>query len=63
MGENFGEFGELLQIRQSLTLIVPEISVFIALEFAKVYFAKCNLAYYLPKFPSIWYTGTCFSGY
>ena len=32
-GENFGEFGDSLQIRQSLTrqlLVAPEISIFIA---------------------------------
>ena len=34
-GENFGEFGDSLQIHQSLTrqlLIAPEISIFIAMD-------------------------------
>ena len=41
--ENFSEFGNSLQIRQSFTRQLR-------LKFAKVYFAKCNLACYSPKF-------------
>ena len=53
-GKNFGEFNDSLQIRQSLTcqlLVTLENSYGLhGLEFAKVYFAKCNLACYSPKF-------------
>ena len=56
MGGNFGEFGDSPQIRQNLTrqlLVAPEISIFIATEFTKVYFAKCDLACYSPKFTPV----------
>jgi len=46
-GENFGEFGDLLRIRQSFIrqlLVVSEKAIEAGLKSAKVFFAKCNLA-------------------
>jgi len=45
--ENFGEFGDLLQIYQSFThqlLVIFEKAIGAGLKFAKIFFAKCNLA-------------------
>ena len=52
MGENFGEFGDFLRIRQSFIrqLLVISEKLGAGLKFAKVFFAKCNLASYSPKF-------------
>jgi len=50
MGENFGD---LLQIRQSFIrqlLVMSEKAIEAGLKFAKIFFAKCNLACYSPKF-------------
>jgi len=52
-GENFGEFGDLLRIRQSFIrqlLVISEKAIEVGVKFAKVFFAKCNLACNLPKF-------------
>ena len=52
-GENFGEFGDLLRIRQSFIrqlLIMSEKAIEAGLKFAKVFFAKYNLACNSPKF-------------
>ena len=46
-GENFGEFGDLLQIRQSFIcqlLVISEKAIEAGLKSAKVFFTKCNLA-------------------
>ena len=51
--ENFGEFGDLLQIRPSFIrqlLVISEKAIGAGLKFAKVFFAKCSLASYSPKF-------------
>ena len=52
-GENFGEFGDLLRIRQSFIrqfLVMSEKAIEAGLKFAKVFFAKYNLACNSPKF-------------
>ena len=52
-GENFGEFGNLLRIRQSFIcqlLVISEKAIEAGLKFAKVFFAKYNLACNSPKF-------------
>ena len=52
-GENFGEFGDLLWIRQSFIrqlLVLSEKAIEAGLKFAKVFFAKYNLASNSPKF-------------
>ena len=51
-GENFSEFGDLLQIYQSFICQLLAISEKARgwLKFAKVFFAKYNLACYSPKF-------------
>ena len=52
-GENFGEFGDLLRIRQSFIrqlLVISEKAIEAGLKFAKVFFAKYNLACNSPKF-------------
>ena len=51
--ENFGEFGDLLWIRQSFIrqlLVISEKAIEAGVKFAKVFFAKCNLACNSPKF-------------
>ena len=51
--ENFGEFGDLLWIRQSFIrqlLVISEKAIEAGVKFAKVLFAKCNLACNSPKF-------------
>ena len=52
-GENFGEFGNLIRIRQSFIrqlLVIPEKAIEAGLKSAKFFFAKCNLACNSPKF-------------
>ena len=52
-GEKFGEFCDLLRIRQSFIhqlLVISEKAIEAGLKFAKVFFAKCNLACNSPKF-------------
>jgi len=52
-GENFGEFGDLLRIRQSFIcqlLVISEKAIEAGLKFAKVFSAKYNLACNSPKF-------------
>jgi len=55
-GENFsefGKFGDLLRIRQSFIrqlLVLSEKAIEAGLKFAKVFFAKYNLACNSPKF-------------
>ena len=52
-GENFGEFGDLLRIRQSFIrqlLVISEKAIEAGLKFAKVFFAKYNLASNSQKF-------------
>ena len=49
-GENFGEFGDLLRIRQSFIRQLLEKAIEAGLKFAKVFFAKYNLACNSPKF-------------
>ena len=52
-GENFSEFGDLLRIRQSFIrqlLVISEKAIKAGLNFAKVFFAKCNLTCNSPKF-------------
>ena len=64
MGENFGKFGDSVRIRQNFIrqlFIVSEKKLGAGLnEFTKVFFAKCNLVSYSPKFSpakicAIWY--------
>ena len=54
MGENFSEFGDLLQIHQRSfirqLLVISEKAIGAGLKSAKVFFAKCNIACYSPKF-------------
>jgi len=52
-GENFGELGDLLRIRQSFVrqlLVISEKAIEAGVKFAKVFFAKCNLVCNSPKF-------------
>jgi len=52
-GENFGEFGNLLQICQSFIrqlLVTSEKAMEAGLKSTKVFFTKCNLACNSPKF-------------
>ena len=52
-GEKFGQFGNLLRICQSFIrqlLVISEKAIEAGLKFAKVFFAKCNLACNSPKF-------------
>ena len=52
-GENFGEFGNLLRIRQSFIcqlLVISEKAIEAGLKFTKVFSAKYNLACNSPKF-------------
>jgi len=54
-GKNFGEFGDLLRIRQSFIrqlLVKSEKAIEAGLKSTKVFFAKCNLACNSPKFSS-----------
>ena len=63
VGENVGEFGDLLRIRQSFIcqlLVISEKAIGAGLKFVKVFFAKCNLAsnsksFLPPKFFAIRY--------
>ena len=51
-GENFGEFGDLLRIRQSFIrqlLVISEKAIEAGPKSAKVFFAKCNLVCNSPK--------------
>ena len=53
IAENFSEFGNLQQIHQSFIcqlLVISEKAIEAGLKFAKIFFAKCNLASYSPKF-------------
>ena len=53
VGENFGEFGDLLRIRQSFIcqlLVISEKAIEAGPKSAKVFFAKCNLVCNSPKF-------------
>jgi len=55
-GEKFGEFGDLLRIRQSFIrqlLVISEKAIEAELKFAKVFFVKCNLACNSPKFSPV----------
>ena len=55
-GKNFGEFGDLLRIRQSFIcqlLVISEKAIEAGPKSAKVFFAKCNLACNLPKFSPV----------
>ena len=52
-GENFGEFGDSVRVCQNFIhqlLVVSEKAIGAGHKFAKVFFAKCNLASYLMKF-------------